>query len=187
MNEWMNKYRRNKGSSWQNYKNLMELETNNKSLMELEDLHFTTIRVIESGKHHQWILKLGCERLKGNITLHSLKISPHNALLITKRKVVIFPNKLPRNLQSFKNSVLSNVPRLRLKTKEALLWGNGAMQSQQRIRLWSWQLFSKCINVLNTIIWDCGFHYSGENGNLIREWFISILYKFFFSLLSLAY
>ena len=113
----MNKYRRNKGSSWRNYKSLMEWETNNKSLMEVEDLHFTTIRVIESGKHHQWMLKLGCKRLKGNITLHSLKISPHNSLLITKRKVVIFSNKLPRNLQSFKNSVLSNCPQIEIKEK----------------------------------------------------------------------
>ena len=153
----MNEYRRNKDSSWQNYK----------GLMELENLHFTTIRVIESGKHHQWMLKLGCERLKGNITPHSLKIAPHSSLLITKRKVVIFPNKLPRDLQSFKNSVSSNVPRLSLKKKEALLWGNGAMQSQQRIRLWSWWLFSKCTN-LNTIIWDYGLHWKWE----LNTWMI---------------
>ena len=31
--------------------------------MEVEDLHFTTIRVIESGKHHQWMLKLVGETL----------------------------------------------------------------------------------------------------------------------------
>ena len=163
MNEWN---RRNKGSSWQSYKSLMELETNNKSLMELENLHFITIGVIESSKHHQWMLKQGCERLKRNITLHGLKISSHNLLLITTGKVVIFPYKLPRNLQSFKNSVLSNVPRLRSKKKEALLWGNGVMRSQQRIRLWSWWLFSKCINLLNTTIWDYVLHFSGENGSM---------------------
>lgn len=42
---------------------------------------------------------------------HSLKIFPHNLLLIRKGKVVILPYKLLSNLQSSTNSVLSNVLR----------------------------------------------------------------------------
>lgn len=75
-----------------------------------------------------------------------------------------------------------------VKKKKALLWGNGALQGQQRrTRLWSWWLFSRCIYLLNTIIRLYSLCYSGGNGSVIPHLGVSWTIHFFIVQIFLQY
>ena len=131
-------------------------------------------------------------KIEKNKTFHSLKICPHDFLLIIKKETLIFPNQLLSNLQKSKNCVPKRPeqqfwygidPIVRGK-KEKVCSGKKegslscALGSQQRSsRPWSWWLTSKRIYILDAITQAHSLLVLGENGNCICEWCTFPLYQ----------